>query len=52
MSAIEDSDLRLCEFAVISKRIDIEEQPEKFIPVFNTEGGQSKIYRIENITRR
>jgi hypothetical protein len=27
-------------------------QPERFIPVFNTENGQSKIYRIENTTRR
>jgi hypothetical protein len=29
----------------------IKEQPEKFIPAFNTEGGRSKIYRIENSTR-
>jgi 4-amino-4-deoxy-L-arabinose transferase-like glycosyltransferase len=30
----------------------IEERPGKFIQVFNTEDGQSKIYRIENNTRR
>ena len=30
----------------------IREQPEKFIPVFKTEGETSKIYRIEHTTRR
>jgi hypothetical protein len=30
----------------------IEECPEKFIPVFGSEGGESKIYRVESTTRR
>jgi len=29
----------------------IEQHPEKFMPVFNTEAGQSRIYRIENTTK-